>query len=112
MFQAFAPYIIIVVVLGLASLHPIQNQLNKATSEFSWPGLNVLTGKGKAPTSETFKANWFTAAGTWLLVSGILTMLVLRVRPSLVDTRLRPHAGSAQVGDPDRLHGGPRGLPT
>jgi lactate permease len=83
MFQAFAPYIIIVVVLGLASLHPIQNQLDKATSEFSWPGLNVLTGKGKAPTSETFKANWFTAAGTWLLVSGILTMLVLRVRPSL-----------------------------
>jgi lactate permease len=83
MFQAFAPYIIIVVVLGLVSLHPIQNQLDKATSEFSWPGLNVLTGKGKAPTSETFKANWFTAAGTWLLISGILTMLVLRVRPSL-----------------------------
>jgi lactate permease len=83
MFQAFAPYIIIVVVLGLASLHPIQNQLDKATSEFSWPGLNVLNGTGKAPTSETFKANWFTAAGTWLLVSGILTMLVLGVRPSL-----------------------------
>jgi lactate permease len=83
MFQAFAPYIIIVVVLGLVSLHPIQNQLDKATSEFSWPGLHVLNGKGKAPTSETFKANWFTAAGTWLLVSGILTMLVLRVRPSL-----------------------------
>ena len=83
MFMAFAPYIIIVVVLGLASLHPIQNQLDKATSEFSWPGLNVFNGKGKAPTSETFKANWFTAAGTWLLVSGILTMFVLRVRPSL-----------------------------
>jgi lactate permease len=83
MFQAFAPYIIIVVVLGLVSLHPIQNQLDKATSEFGWPGLHVLNGKGKAPTSETFKANWFTAAGTWLLISGILTMLVLRVRPSL-----------------------------
>jgi lactate permease len=83
MFQAFAPYIIIVVVLGLVSLHPIQNQLDKATIEFGWPGLHVLNGKGKAPTSETFKANWFTAAGTWLLISGILTMLVLRVRPSL-----------------------------
>jgi lactate permease len=83
MFMAFAPYIIIVVVLGLVSLHPIQNALDKATSEFSWPGLDVLNGKGKAPTSETFKANWFTAAGTWLLVSGILTMFVLRVRPSL-----------------------------
>ena len=47
MFQAFAPYIIIVVVLGLASLHPIQNQLDKATSEFSWPGLNVLPARAR-----------------------------------------------------------------
>jgi lactate permease len=83
MFQAFAPYIIIVVVLGLVSIHPIQNQLDKLTSEFGWPGLNILNGKGKAPTSETFKLNFFTAAGTWLLISGILTMFVLRVRPSL-----------------------------
>jgi lactate permease len=83
MFEAFAPYVIIVVVLGLVSIHPIQNQLDKLTSEFSWPGLNVLNGKGKAPTSETFKLNFLTAAGTWLLISGILTMLVLRVRPSL-----------------------------
>jgi lactate permease len=83
MFLAFAPYIIIVVVLGLVSLHPISNALDKATSEFSWPGLHVLTGKGKAPTSETFKLNWLTAAGTWLLVSGVLTMIVLRVRPSV-----------------------------
>jgi lactate permease len=83
MFEAFAPYIIIVVVLGLVSIHPIQNQLDKLTSEFGWPGLNILNGKGKAPSSETFKLNWLTAAGTWLLISGILTMLVLRVRPSL-----------------------------
>jgi lactate permease len=83
MFEAFAPYIIIVVVLGLVSIHPIQNQLDKLTSEFSWPGLNVLNGKGKAPTSEVFKLNWLTAAGTWLLIAGVLTMLVLRVRPSL-----------------------------
>ena len=83
MFLAFAPYIIIVVVLGLVSLHPIQNALDKATSEFSWPGLHVLNGKGKAPTSETFKLNWLTAAGTWLLISGVLTMIVLRVRPSV-----------------------------
>ena len=64
MFQAFAPYMIIVVVLGVLSLHPMQNALDKATSEFSWPGLHVLNGKGKAPTSETFKLNWLTAAGT------------------------------------------------
>jgi lactate permease len=80
---AFAPYLIIVVVLGLVSLHPINAALDKATSEFTWPGLNVFNTKGKAPSSETFKLNWLTAAGTWLLVSGLLTMIVLRVRPAL-----------------------------
>jgi lactate permease len=78
---AFAPYAIIVVVLGLISLTAVATQLDKATSEFSWPGLHILSAKGKAPTSELFKLNWFTAAGTGLLVSGVLTALVLRVRP-------------------------------
>jgi lactate permease len=58
------------------------NFLDKATTEFTWPGLHILSSKGKAPTSETFKLNWFTAAGTGLLVSGLLTAIVLRVRPS------------------------------
>jgi lactate permease len=79
--MAFAPYLIIIVVLGVTSLHGIQTQLDKATNAFSWPGLHVLNAKGKVPTSETFKLNWLTAAGTWLFVSGVITMLVLRVRP-------------------------------
>jgi lactate permease len=79
---AFAPYLIIIVILGGLSLHPVMNWLDKATSEFTWPGLHILSSKGKAPTSETFKLNWFTAAGTGLLLSGILTAFVLRVRPS------------------------------
>jgi lactate permease len=78
---AFAPYAIIVVILGLISLTAVMTQLDKATSEFSWPGLHILSAKGKAPTSELFKLNWFTAAGTGLLVSGVLTAIVLRVRP-------------------------------
>ena len=82
MLEAFAPYIIIVVVLGLASIPSITAQLDKLTSEFGWPGLHVLTSKGKAPTSELFKLNWLTAAGTWLFVSGVLTCIVLRVRPA------------------------------
>jgi lactate permease len=80
---AFAPYLIIIVVLGAVSLHPVMNWLDGATSKFSWPGLDIINSKGKAPTSELFKLNWLTAAGTALLVSGILTALVLRVRPSL-----------------------------
>jgi lactate permease len=79
---AFAPYIIIIVVLGAASLHPITKELDKATNVFKWPGLHVLSSKGKAPSSETYKLNWLTAAGTQLFVCGILSALVMRVRPA------------------------------
>ncbi len=82
-FKAFAPYLIIIVVLGVTSISGITKELDKATSAFSWPGLHVLSSKGKAPTSETFKLNYLTAAGTWLFVSGVITALVLRVRPAL-----------------------------
>ena len=49
--------------------------------EGSWPGLHVLNPKGEAPKSLTFKFDWLAAAGTMLLISGLLTALVLRVRP-------------------------------
>jgi lactate permease len=78
---AFAPYVIITIVLGLISIKGIATQLDKATSEFSWPGLHVLGASGKPPTSLMFKLNWFTAAGTGLFVSGVITAIVLRVSP-------------------------------
>jgi lactate permease len=80
---AFAPYLIIIIVLGIVSVSSINAELEKATNAFGWPGLHVLNAKGEAPKSEIFKLNWFTAAGTWLLISGVLTMIVLRVRPAL-----------------------------
>jgi lactate permease len=83
MILAFAPYAIIIVVLGVTSLHVVATELDKATDVFKWPGLHVLNAKGKPPTSETFKMTWLTAAGTWLFVSGVLTAIVLRVRPAL-----------------------------
>ncbi len=79
--MAFAPYIIVCLVLGICSIASITDQLDKATNASSWPGLHVLNAKGKAPTSEIFKLNWLTAAGTQLLVAGILSAAVLRVGP-------------------------------
>jgi lactate permease len=81
MLLAFAPYLIIVVVLGAMSLNSVLKWLDGATTEFLWPGLHIIGASGKTPTSETFKLNWFTAAGTGLLLSGILTAMVLRVNP-------------------------------
>jgi lactate permease len=80
-FAAYAPYLIIIVVFALAQWGPIKDLLAKPSQEFSWPGLDIVNAKGKAPTAVTYKFNWLNAAGTLLLICGLLTMLVLRVRP-------------------------------
>jgi lactate permease len=78
---AFAPYIIVILVLGICSLHSVALQLDKATNMIQWPGLHVVNHKGKPLASELYKLNWLTAAGTQLLLAGLLSALVLRVRP-------------------------------
>src|SRR5450631_1920523 len=75
MLRAFSPYIIIVVVLGVCSLHAVTLQLDKATNLVAWPGLHVLNTKGTAPSSEIFKLNWLTAAGNQLFVCALLTVV-------------------------------------
>jgi len=81
MLRAFVPYMIIIVVLGVASLHVVALQLDKATNAVTWPGLHVLNAKGKPPSSEIYKLNWLTAAGSQLFVCGLLTAAALRVAP-------------------------------
>ena len=81
MLRAFVPYMIIIVVLGVASLHAVALQLDKATNLVAWPGLHVLNAKGKPPSSEIYKLNWLTAAGSQLFVCGLLTVAALRVAP-------------------------------
>jgi lactate permease len=54
---------------------------DNAITKFDWPGLNILNAKGEAPTAVTYVFNWLPAAGTLLLIAGILTMIVLRMKP-------------------------------
>jgi lactate permease len=68
-------------VFALAQWAPIKDLLAKAAQEFSWPGLDIQNAKGKAPTAVTYKMPLLSAAGTLLLVSGLLTMVVLRFSP-------------------------------
>jgi lactate permease len=79
--RAFAPYIIIIAVLGVCSLHAVADQLDKATGLVNWPGLHVTNPDGEALSSQVFKLNWLTAAGSQLFVCGLLTTAVLRVSP-------------------------------
>ena len=81
MLRAFVPYIIIIVVLGVCSLHVVALQLDKATNLVAWPGLHVVGAAGKAPSSEIFKLNWLTAAGNQLFLCALLTAAALGVAP-------------------------------
>jgi lactate permease len=81
-FAAYAPYLILIVVFGLAQWGPIKDFIAKGESDFSWPGLHILNAKGEAPSAITYKFNYLPAAGTLLLVCGLLTMAVLRVSPA------------------------------
>jgi len=80
---AYAPYLIIIAVFAIAQIGPVKSWLDGTVKEFDWPGLNVVTPDGEAPKSATFTFNYLPAAGTLLLISGLLTMAVLRIRPGL-----------------------------
>ncbi|HEY2221753.1 L-lactate permease [Actinomycetospora sp.] len=78
---AYAPYVIIIVLFSVQQIPVITSALSAATLKFRWPGLDVRTPSGSQASSTTFTLNWLAAAGTILLIAGVLTMLVLRVRP-------------------------------
>jgi lactate permease len=79
---AYAPYLIIIAIFSLAQWGPVKDALAGPTAEIDWPGLNVVNADGEEPGTAVFNFNWLAAAGTLLLISGVLTMLVLRLSPA------------------------------
>ena len=78
--RAYLPYVVIIAVFGLAQWSPVKNWLaGNTTKEFEWPGLDITNADGKPLTSLTFKFDWLQAAGTLLLISGLITIAALRV---------------------------------
>ena len=83
-FKAYAPYLIIIVVFTIANLAPVKAALAEEpwTYKFAWPGLHVFAPGATEPLASTaYVFNWLPAAGTLMIVSGILTAIVLRVSP-------------------------------
>ncbi|GAA4602675.1 L-lactate permease [Actinoplanes octamycinicus] len=81
--RAYAPYLIIIVIFAIANLGPIKDALAQEpwTVVFHWPGLDVLGANGKPLSSTNFTFGWLAAAGTLMILAGVLTAIVLRVRP-------------------------------
>ncbi|GID47867.1 hypothetical protein Aca07nite_51420 [Actinoplanes capillaceus] len=82
-FRAYAPYLIIIVIFSIANLGPVKEALAQEpwTVVFPWPGLDVLGANGKPLSSTNFTFGWLPAAGTLMILAGIVTALVLRIRP-------------------------------
>ena len=82
--RAYAPYLVIIAVLSIAQIPAVKDALAKTpwTTTFQWPGLDVVNPDGEALSSLTYNVNWLPAAGSLLLISGLITMVILRVSPA------------------------------
>jgi lactate permease len=77
--KAYAPYAIIIVVFVICQITAVKKLLDKATIKFQWPGLDIVSPKGKPVSLTEFTLNLLTTPGTQMLIAGILTMLVLKL---------------------------------
>jgi lactate permease len=81
--RAYAPYAIIIAVFSISQIPAVKDWLAESpwTTTFDWPGLDVRNPDGDPLTSLTFNFNWLPAAGTLMLISGLITMAVIRLTP-------------------------------
>jgi lactate permease len=78
-FKAYAPYLIIILVFSLAQIPFIKDALAAPTKIFQWPGLDLQNAAGKPSTVPKFTFNWLAAAGTLMVISGLITIPVIGI---------------------------------
>lgn len=82
--RAYAPYAVIIVIFAAINLPAIKEFFAKEpfTVIFGWPGLEVLNPGGDPVSSTNYTLNWLPAAGTMMILAGLITMLILKVSPA------------------------------
>ncbi|MFJ5898112.1 L-lactate permease [Streptomyces sp. NPDC093064] len=91
-FKAYAPYLAIIVVFVLATrvaaitgkaptkVGTTGTGLESVTHIVDWPGLHIVKPNGD-PVATTFKLNYLSAAGSLLLIAGLISVVLLQVGP-------------------------------
>ena len=81
--RAYAPYAVIIAIFSITNITAVKEQLAKEpwTKIFAWPGLDVLNPAGDPVATTNYTLNWLPAAGTLMVIAGIVTALILRVGP-------------------------------
>jgi lactate permease len=82
--KAYAPYGVIIAIFSIVNIPAIKEYFAEEpfTYSFAWPGLDVLNTAGEPVATTTFGFNWLPAAGTLMILAGLITMLILKVSPS------------------------------
>ncbi len=91
-FKAWSPFIVLTLMVGLWGTNTLKDYVTKNLKWFinipHWPGLDGLVLKTmpivKKPTiyAASYKWDFFLAAGTAILITCIITMLILRISPA------------------------------
>jgi lactate permease len=81
--RAYAPYLVIIAIFSITNITAVKEFFAKEpfTTVFAWPGLDVRNTAGDAVATTNFTLNWLPAAGTLMILAGIITALILRVGP-------------------------------
>lgn len=79
--MATAPYLIIIAVFSIAQIPSVKAWLSANGSYVikTWPGLDVQTSAGKAPSAMKFTFDHIKGIGTMLFISGLATMALYKV---------------------------------
>ncbi len=89
-FKAWSPFIILTALVGIWGTPTLKNWANGAglyLSIPSWPGLDGLVYKAAPIVAKpeiygaSYKWDWFSAGGTAILISAIISMFILGVKP-------------------------------
>ena len=72
-FMALVPYILVIVVFGIAAIPAVKEGLKTADTKMAWPGLSgLMTTGGKAAAHQSYTWQWLSQPGFLLAVVAIL----------------------------------------
>src|SRR3954452_6875034 len=77
--RAYAPYLIIIAIFIVTQVPAVKALFEVPTKVLQWPGLHLQTAGGKPSTIPAYKLNWLSAAGTLLIIAGLITIPVIGI---------------------------------
>ena len=79
-FMALVPYLLVIVVFGIAAIDQVKKFLKSTDIAFAWPGLgDLLNANGEAASHQAYTFQWASTPGILLAFVALLTALIYRV---------------------------------